>query len=325
MTGTRSGGAAPATGQTGSSAAFDALVIGGGPAGLSAALILARALRTVAIADADSSGVHARSTWPQINRNLLGWPDGLPAAQLRELGRQQLQAYPGVTRLESHVHRIEAAAGGFCAETGNSAITARVVLLATGVEDHYPEFPGWEDYVGRSLHWCLGCDAYEARGTHIVVIGSGTPAALDALQLRRYSKHITVLTGAGTGAELEPELLQSLRTGGIAVLRGDVASAEGHDGYLKALITSRGDRVRCDHLFSVLPASPRYKLATTLGAATDENGFLAVDTEQRTTVKGVFAAGDITRVHSHQIATALHEGTQAGHAMAHALLPHELH
>jgi len=323
VSGTRSADAASAAVQTGPVNSVDALVIGGGPAGLSAALILARALRTVAIADADSSGVHARSTWPQINRNLLGWPDGLPAAQLRELGHQQLQAYPGVTRLESHIHNIEAAAGGFCAETGKGSVNARVVLLATGVEDHYPEFPGWKEYVGRSLHWYLGCDAYEVRGTNIVVIGSGTPAALDALQLRRYSADITVLTG--TGPELEPALHHSLRTGGIAVLRGDVASAEGHDGYLKALITSQGDHVRCDHLFSVLPASPRNHLATTLGAATGENGFVAVDTEQRTTIEGVFAAGDITRVHSHQIATALHEGTQAGHAMAHAPLPRELH
>jgi len=100
--------------------------------------------------------------------------------------------------------------------------------------------------------------------------------------------------------------------------------AEGSDGRLEALLTSDGTRVPCDEAFSLLPPVPRNGLASALGASTDPAGFVGVDAEQRTDVPGVFAAGDLTRRHSHQLATALHEGTQAGHAMSFALLPDEL-
>lgn len=317
-TGTQSGGAALAPARSGS---VDALVVGGGPAGLSAALILGRALRTVVIADADSSGVHARSTWPQVNRNLLGWPDGLPAARLRELGRQQIEAYPGVTWLEQGVQRIRAVPGGVLRRGGGGQRDRPGCAARNRSRGPLPRVPR----LGRLCRPepALVSRLRRLRGPrHPYVLGSGTTAALDALQLHRFSADVTLLTD--TGQELGPQLFDSLRAAGVAVIAGDVASVEGDKGYLTALLTTQGDRLPCDHLFSILPASPRSRLGMGLGAQTSADGFVSVDTEQHTTTPGVYAAGDITRVHSHQIATALHEGTQAGHAMSHALLPGDL-
>ncbi len=303
----------------------DALILGGGPAGLSAALVLARALRRVAVLDGDADGVKARSTWPQVNHNLLGWPDGLPAARLRELGRAQLCDYDSMEVIDEPAASVVGTDGGFVATTAQGRERrGRIVLLATGVEDSYPRFPGWEDYVGRSLHWCLACDAYAARSKRLVAIGADEAAALDALQLRRFTEDVVLVTGTTEACAVDDEHRRRLETAGVDVVEGAVVGAEGSDGRLEALLTSDGTRVPCDEAFSLLPPVPRNGLASALGASTDPAGFVGVDAEQRTDVPGVFAAGDLTRRHSHQLATALHEGTQAGHAMSFALLPDEL-
>lgn len=306
-------------------ARVDAVVVGGGPAGLSAALVLARALRSVVVFDGDREGLQARSTWPQVNHNLLGWPDGIEAARLRALGAVQLRAYSTVAVVEDAVREVEALGDGFCATTAEGRrVAGRAILLATGVQDSYPRFPGWETYVGRSLHWCLACDGYEARGRRLVAIGADVTAALDALALRRFSDHVTLLTGTCDGPRVSDEHRARLAAADIAVVTGEVVGAQGSDGHLSALLTGTGERVPCDEAFSLRPSVPRSALARALGAELDAAGFVCVDSEQRTRVPGVVAAGDVTRVHSHQLATALHEGSQAGHAMAWDLLPAQL-
>jgi len=136
----------------------DALVVGGGPAGLSAALYLARYLRSVVVLD---SG-HGRSSHHQVNHNYLGFPDGISALDLRANGRKQLARYPHAQLVEDHVEdAVREGDGTFAVRSRAGRWTARVVVLATGVVDHYPRFEGWESYVGTSLFWCITCDGYE--------------------------------------------------------------------------------------------------------------------------------------------------------------------
>jgi thioredoxin reductase len=126
--------------------------LAGGPAGLSAALSLARYDRRVAVFDTDQG----RSSWPQINHNYLGFPGGVAARKLRALGRQQLGAYPQVALWDQQIEGLEHANEAFIAHGPAGRWQGRAVILCTGVADHYACFAGWEACVGRSLFWCLG-------------------------------------------------------------------------------------------------------------------------------------------------------------------------
>jgi thioredoxin reductase (NADPH) len=121
-------------------AAYDVLVIGGGPAGLSAALTLARHDRRAVLFDAGEG----RSSWPQINHNYLGFPGGVPARTLRALGRQQLGAYPQVTLCDLHVDGLKRADAKFVAHGQGDRWRGRAVILCTGITDDYTCFEGWE-------------------------------------------------------------------------------------------------------------------------------------------------------------------------------------
>src|SRR5689334_19693488 len=170
---------------------YEVLIVGAGPAGLAAALFLARFDRRVVLFDTGQG----RSTWHQTNHNYLGFPDGIPARKLRELGCQQLLNYPQVTTLEHKVESLSREADGtFTAHGQAGDWHARAVILCMGVVDHYPHFDGWDEYVGRSMFFCITCDGYVTRDRRVVVIGNTNDAASEALQLQRFTPHLTVLT-----------------------------------------------------------------------------------------------------------------------------------
>src|SRR5689334_1689699 len=158
---------------------YEALVIGGGPAGLSAALYLARYDRRVALFDAGQG----RSTWHQVNHNYLGFPGGVAARKLRELGRQQLADYSQVTLFEHKIEAMRRDGELFIAHSQAGQWAGRVAIFCTGVIDHYPHFEGWEEYVGRSMFWCITCDGYGCKGACVVVVGNSDASAAEALQL----------------------------------------------------------------------------------------------------------------------------------------------
>ena len=298
---------------------YDVLVVGGGPAGLSAALYLARYDRRVALFDAG----HGRSTWHQVNHNYLGFPGGVPARELRELGRRQIADYCEVTLLEHRVEAMRRADDLFAAESQAGAWRGRAVILCTGVIDHYPHFDGWEEYVGRSMFWCITCDGYGCKGARVVVAGNTDASASEALQLQRFTDRITVLTDSGE-CRISPKFQERLRRAGIPLIHDKIAEVLGRHGQFEAICTRGGQRIELDQLFSQQGATPQTKLAEDLGVRLAENGYIMVDTEQKTSVPGVYAAGDVTRLHSHQVTTAVHEGGQAASAANYFLYPPEL-
>ena len=298
----------------------DTLVVGGGPAGLSTAIYLARYNRSVLVFDRG----HGRSTHHQTNHNYLGFVDGVSALRLRELGTAQLGRYPHarvVHHLVDHVAREPD--GTFVAHAQGHTWTGRVVILATGVLDHYPHFPDWEEYVGTSMFWCIACDGYESRGKDVLVVGHTDAAAGEALQLHSLTDRVRLLTNSHAN-EITPSYCRRLDAAGIPVVHDRLAEAVGAGGQVEHVLTAGGLRLETEALFSIQGATPETRLATGLGVPTTADGYVLVDSEQKTEVPGVYAAGDITAVHSHQVAAAVHEGAQAASAANYYLYPPEL-
>lgn len=298
---------------------FEVLVVGGGPAGLSAALYLARFARRVALFDAGQG----RSTWHQVNHNYLGFPGGVAARRLRALGREQLAEYDQVRLYEHKIDELQREGDWFVAGGQAGHWRGRAVVLCTGVVDHYPHFAGWEEYVGRSMFWCITCDGYACRNERVVVLGNTNAAACEALQLQRFTRSLTVLTGSHD-CQIDERFKARLARAGIPLLCDRLERVEGAGGKFSALVTNGGQRLELDQLFSQQGATPQSELAEHVGAALNPRGYIVVDSEQRTNVPGAFAAGDVTRLHSHQISTAVHEGGMAAQAANYFLYPPEL-
>jgi thioredoxin reductase (NADPH) len=297
----------------------DVLVVGGGPAGQAAALNLARFDRQVALFDTN----HGRSSWHQTNHNLLGFPGGIPTRTLRERGRQQLSAYPQVMQLHYKIDTLERATGRFTARGQAGTWTARAVIVCTGVIDHYPHFAGWEDYVGRSMFWCIACDGYQCRDQRVVVVGNTNAAVVEALQLRRFTSHLTVLTDS-TACRIDPAYRERLQRYDIPLIHDTLVQASGTDGSFEAIWTAAGRCIALDYLFTQHGATPQTTLAEAVGVLLSHDGYVCVDSEQKTNVAGVYAAGDVTRLHAHQVATAVHEGATAAFAANYDLYPPDL-
>ena len=334
----------------------DCVVVGGGPAGLAAAIQLGRLRRTCVVLDDDAG----RSQWSQVTRNHLGFPDGVTTADLRLLGQRQAVNY-GVRLRNGDVtglRRISSRGGAFLLtiaatdepepddpapglavirvrEQGHGAhlgerqtrrrirIRARTVLLATGVVDAFPSFQGRDECVGVSLFWCIICDGFEAIGKHVVVVGDDEEAIETAFGLKHFTDLVTLVTGRRR-TRAASDTLRALREWGVTVVRGPVDQYRHDAGHIRALVIGRSGLrrrpdadavVECEMVFVSTPKRPRTELARRLGAQADEAGYLVTDDAGRTTQPGLYAAGDATADHSHQVTTAAHLGTTAATAV----------
>jgi thioredoxin reductase (NADPH) len=325
----------------------DCVIVGGGPAGLSAAVNLGRMRRSVMVVD-DRDG---RSLWSQINRNYLGFPDGIPAAEIRLLGRRQAAQFGarfllGKVTTATHdgdVFRVVVAGHGTGGSRSEGAedpagteanvardeelgrslgeraagaseeIRARSIILATGVRDPFPRFPGRDECVGRSLFWCIACDGYETIDRSVAVVGHDEEAIEMALDLLEFTKKVTIVAGRAGGFSAPVQRLEDLASNGIAAYQCPVDSYPNANGQIEAVVL--GDpvltRLPVDMVFTTHTPKARNEIAKQLGVALNPVGQIIVDTEQHTNVSGVYAAGDATSVHDHQVSAAVHEGNQA--------------
>lgn len=233
-------------------------------------------------------------------------------------GRQQAEGF-GARFYEAEVTSVTQADDAFEACAPGITVRARAVVLATGVMDRWVVFPGSEDYIGRTMHWCIVCDGYEMQGQRILIAGNDEEAAEIAMQMLSFTEQVSMVTNSGS-LGLTPDTVMELEKRGIRLVVGRIASARAPSkGYFEAVKLEGGEEIELDHLFSAQGAEPNTTLARALGVELTNEGYISVDVEGHTSLEGVFAAGDVTRLFSHQIATAAHEGGMAASALNHHL------
>lgn len=294
---------------------LDCLIVGGGPAGLTAALYLARYRRRALVVDAGDP----RAAWIPRSHTLPMLEDGISGPDL--LARQRRTAERYGARIErGDVLRLERAGKIFVARIGGGdgperELRARHVLLATGARDVEPDLPGLPDAIRRGLvRYCPICDGYEASGRRIAVIGRGAQGLGEAVFLARsYSRDVTLLT---LGQDLTLDAGQERRRAehGIRVVRDPIAHLAMEDGRIAAFRTHGGEELAFEVLYSALGLDRRSGLAEGLGARTDEAGAVLVDDHGLTSVPGLYAAGGVVRGLD-QILVAMGQATIAATAI----------
>ena len=287
----------------------DAIIVGGGPAGLSAAIYLARFNRSVVVIDHGEG----RSTSSEVNENYLGFPEGIASTELRQLGRRQAERF-GTGFIDAFVDSIQREGDGFVVNGVAPAARGRTLILATGVTDILPQFENEDarDYWGTSLYWCITCDGYKARGASVMVVGNDDSAATTCLQFLEFTDKLTFVSNQPEGrCAVSDEQRDALRAAGVDFYEGRLKRVDGTGGRMRAVELEDGRRIELEFLFNQQGAVPNSDLARALGVPIDESGYVTVDAEQRTSVRRVYAAGDLTKAYAHQVATAAHEGATA--------------
>jgi thioredoxin reductase (NADPH) len=269
---------------------LDCLVIGAGPAGLTAAIYLARYRHKLLLVD----GGPSRATLIPRTHNYPGFPEGISGPQLLDRLRRQAQHY-GVEPVSGWVEDLRATDGLFEAAIGERRVRARKVLLATGVADELPDMIDWQDAVRCGcLRLCPVCDAFEVIDHRVAVVASSKHRISSALFMRAYTRNLTVLT---TDPELrlsEAERSQ-LREAKVEFVEEPIVELRKTDRAKAAVRTRAGQELVFDCIYPMLGARGRSELATRLGARANEDGELVVDEHLRTNVPGLYAAGDIVK------------------------------
>ncbi|CAN5846371.1 NAD(P)/FAD-dependent oxidoreductase [soil metagenome] len=288
---------------------LDAIVIGAGPAGLTSAIYLARFRRQVLVLhDGDS-----RAAWIPRSHNHPGFPGGIVGTDLLDRIRRQAEEF-GAAIEDGQVTGLAVDAEGFQVATSQRVLTARSVILATGVIDRLPELPGVEAAVRRSLvRICPICDGFEVTGQAVAVIGDSALGAREALFLRTYSNDVTLIHTGGAVA-LPADERSKLASRGVRLIQAPIDEVVLDNDRLTALASTDHGRLQFDAVYTALGVDPRTDLADQAGARRCDDGRLIVDEHQQTTVAGLYAAGDLVRG-LNQISTAQGEAAIAATAL----------
>jgi thioredoxin reductase len=294
---------------------YDVAIIGGGPAGLTAALWLGRYLHRVVVVDSGDP-----RNWE--TRGINGFPGhpGVTPAELRGRTRDECREY-GVDLIDGFVGRVRRAGREFVVEydpmpetkaredhRGSGAprtpsdnaprpetrgLRASRLLLAFGLRDEWPKVPGLQQVYGSAAHVCPDCDGYDTRGRKVVVIASGRKAAGMALNLTTWTNDIVICTN-GRPPDLDADQCAKLDALNIPVLSARIERVVAQGDWIYSLELEGGMHLDCDHLFFALSQRPADDLGAQLACERDDEGQIVVSHHQQTSVKHVWAAGDIT-------------------------------
>jgi thioredoxin reductase (NADPH) len=281
---------------------FDCAVVGAGPAGLTAAIYLARYYLSVVVIDGGAS----RAALIPLSHNHAGFPSGISGADLLRRMAEQASSF-GARIFPGEVHKIERQDAAFSLSMQTDRFAARAVLLATGVINRRPEMSSQmhdEALANGLLRYCPVCDGFEVSDKRIAVLGRGEHGAREAIFLRSFTSDITYIDADGPH-RLAPSLLHELDSAEIILVDGPPAGFSLLDRQIRLTVPSA--RLSFDSLYPALGSIIRSDLAIPLGASRSDEGCLTVDAHQRTSVTGLYAAGDVV-AGLDQISHAMGEG-----------------
>ncbi|BFT70027.1 NAD(P)/FAD-dependent oxidoreductase [Paenibacillus sp. CGMCC 1.16610] len=298
---------------------YDSIIVGGGIAGLQAAIQLGRYEHRVLVIDAG----YGRSTLCKSYHNLLGWPDGVSGEELRRLGRLQAERLGVAFAQDEVVQAVNKGKPGDGFELwgkSGQGYEAPTLLLATGLMDRIPEIPGLKPCLGLTIYVCPDCDGYEIKNKETIVMGSGDVGAAMALKLSLRTDKLTYVNHglcAVKGSHLE-----ELKKKGITYIADDIQEVLGQEnGLFGGLVTVNGKRLQAERGFIAFGGNEvKSDLARQLGAERLENRHIMTDARSKmTSVPFLWAAGDVG-VHAEQVTIAMGEGAQAAIWMNKVLL-----
>ncbi|MFD0692687.1 NAD(P)/FAD-dependent oxidoreductase [Paenibacillus sp. GCM10027628] len=298
---------------------YDSIIVGGGIAGLQAAIQLGRYEHQVLVVDAG----YGRSTLCRSYHNVLGWPEGVSGEELRRLGRMQAERL-GVQFVMDEV--VQAVAKGkpgdgfeLWGKSGQGYET-KTLLLATGLLDRMPELPGLKRCLGLTVYVCPDCDSYEVKGKRTIVMGSGDVGARMALTLSSRTQDLIYVNHEQRA--IKAELLTELKNKGITYVSEDIHEVVAEaSGSIRGIRLASGKEIEAERGFIAFGGNEvKSDLARQLGAERLENRHIVTDPRSKmTSVPFVWAAGDVG-VHAEQVTIAMGEGSQAAIWMNKALL-----
>lgn len=304
MTGTPDGG-------------YDCVIAGGGPAGLSAALILGRARRRVLVCDSGSPRNRA-----SIALHAYLTREGVPPVEFLRTARAELDAYDGVEFREVEVTDAERLDGQFQVRLADGApVRCRTLLVCTGVVDDVPQIDGLAPLYGRTVHHCPYCDGWEHRDEPLAVYGCGDAAVRFALALTRWSPDLILCTD-GPG-RIESASVAELAQHGIGVREERILKLEGQDGRLDRIVFDTGEPLARAALFFCTGQRQSSDLAARVGARLTEKGTVETGKAERTAVPGLWVAGDASQ-DAQLVIVAAAEGAEAAVAINTALTKEDL-
>ncbi len=266
---------------------YDVAIVGGGPAGLTAATYLARFRRSVVVLDAGNP----RAALIPLSRNCPGFPEGIGGTALLRRLREQASAY-GADIVKTTVRFIDGQQDGFALSTDSGNVDASRVILATGLVDKVPAIDGLHEAIAAgSVGLCPVCDGYEAIARRVGVLGPAEDALKEALFLLTYSKDVVIL--ANQPEKVGKSVRKQAAISGIAIWDMVADLSPGADGLDVTL--SDGSKRQLDMLYPALGCDVRSELAAQIGADCDAQGFILVGPHLETSVPGIYAIGDVAQ------------------------------
>ncbi|WP_141604037.1 NAD(P)/FAD-dependent oxidoreductase [Terrilactibacillus laevilacticus] len=285
---------------------YDCVIIGGGIAGLQAAIQLGRYKHRVMIIDSNDG----RSTLCRSYHNVLGYPDGISGQELRNIGTEQAKSL-GVEFLTDKAVKADKNEDYFEIQTEtDSIILGKCLLIATGVMDRIPHIPNMYSCLGISVYICPDCDGYEVKDKRTIVIGSGDVGANMALILTYWTKDLIYINHEQQ--KVKEDLMNKLYNKGIQYIESPVKEVVAEGSQLKSLILANGQKIAGEHAFVAFGGNDvKSDLAKQLGVEILENKHIVVNPRTKmTNVPGVWAAGDVV-AHSEQVTIAMGDGSQS--------------